>query len=437
LFLLVLCVSLGLRLAFVGLPPLVTQCEPAHCSGWDLGYVFDEWYYVNAARNIIGRPMLFGYEGELVALTDRTPPVVVTRYDTVGTDEVYPNATRFIDPNTEHPPLAKLIVAFSALLLGENALAYRLPSVVSGTLLLLFAYLAVRRLASDEVAFYAAAFLAFETLTFTHSRIFMLDIFMVSFMVLGFWLFLRGQPVAAGVAIGLAALSKEMGVIGLPILLTFFLLERLSKHMFKTRESAKLAAKVLIGFALPLALLGGAVALWWNLSPAQQIENVFSLSGIKVDHYNLDGSYVDVGSSYPESGNICPPWLWILNRNEINYFDRTVSGLTVRYVGAMNPMLIYLMLPAVVYSVWHFSKTHDRADLFGLVWWGWTYVVMYPLAFAARAMYIFYMLPVMGAVSLMAASLLCHPSMNYYVRILYLALLVLGMMLLFPVRLFP
>jgi predicted membrane-bound dolichyl-phosphate-mannose-protein mannosyltransferase len=153
-----------------------------------------------------------------------------------------------------------------------------------------------------------------------------------------------------------------------------------------------------------------------------------------VDHYNLDGSYVDVGSSYPESGNICPPWLWILNRNEIEYFDRTVGNLTVRYMTAMNPMLIYLMLPAVAYSVWHFSKTRDRTDLFGLVWWGWGYLITYPLAFAARAMYIFYMLPVMGAVSLMVASLLCHPSMNHYVRILYLVLLVLGMMLQFPVR---
>jgi len=434
LFLLVLCASLGLRLAFVDLPPLVTQCEPAHCGGGDLGYVFDEWYYINAARNIIGRPTLFGYKSELVAVTNGTSPVMVTRYNTVSTDEVYPNATRFTDPNTEHPPLAKLLVAFSALLLGENALAYRLPSVMFGTLLLLFTYLAVRRLASGEVAFFAATFLAFETLTFIHSRIFMLDIFMVSLMVLGFWLFLRGQPFAAGIVIGLSALSKEMGAVGLLVILTFFVLEGLSTRMFKTTEFAKLAAKILLGFAVPIIVLGGAIAVWWNVGPIQQIENIVALGSFKVDHYNLDGSFVDVGSSYPEFGIISPPWLWILNRNEIQYFDRALGGLTVRYMGAMNPMLIYLMLPAVAYSIWHFLKTRDRADLLGLVWWGWTYAITYPLAFASRALYIFYMLPVMGAVSMMTASLLCHRSMNYYVRILYLALLILGLMLQFPVR---
>jgi predicted membrane-bound dolichyl-phosphate-mannose-protein mannosyltransferase len=402
-----------------------------------LGYVFDERYYVNAARNIIGRPMLFGYEGTLAVMTNQTALSVVTRYTTVSTEEVYPNATRFADPNTQHPPLAKLIVAFSVLLLGENALAYRLPSVVFGTLLLLFSYLAVRKLASDELAFYAATFLAFETLTFIQSRIFMLDIFMVSFMVLGFWLFLRGQPVIAGIATGLAALSKEMGIIGLPILLTFFLLERFSRHTLSIREFAKLVAKVLMGFAVPLGLMGGAVALFWHLTPAQQIANISTLTGIRVDHYNADGSYVLIGSSLPESGMICPPWLWIFNQNEIKYFEGTVGGLTVRYVTAMSPLLIYLMLPAVAYSAWHFWKTRNRAALFGLVWWGWAYIIMYPLAFAGRAMYIFYMLPAMGAISLMVASLLSHPSMNYYVRILYIAALAVELMSQFPVRVFP
>jgi predicted membrane-bound dolichyl-phosphate-mannose-protein mannosyltransferase len=412
----------------------VEQCEPAHCGGWDLGHVFDEWYYINAARNIIGRPMLFGYKGELVAITNRTTPAVVTRYLTVGADEVFPNATKFTDPNTEHPPLAKLIVAFSALLLGENTLAYRLPSVLFGTLLLLFVYLTIKRVATDEIAFYAATFLAFETLTFVHSRIFMLDIFMVSWMVLGFWLFLRGQPIAAGVAIGLSFLSKEMGAIGIPILLTFSIVERFSGRVFSVKELARSAGKLLFGFAMPVLLLSGAMSLFWGLSPSQQIGNILSLSAIKVDHYNLDGSYVEVGSVYAQSGNISPPWLWIFNRNQISYFDQVAAGLPVRYVGAMNPMLIYLMMPAVAYSIWHFFRTRSRADLFGLVWWGWAYLIDYPLAFANRAMYIFYMLPAIGAVSMMTASLFCHPSMNSYVRVLYLALLVLGLMLQFPVR---
>jgi predicted membrane-bound dolichyl-phosphate-mannose-protein mannosyltransferase len=399
--------------------------------------VFDEYYYVNAARNIIGRPMLFGYEGELIVITNNSTPTVVTRYCPLATEKVYPNVTKLTDPNSEHPPLAKLIVAFSALLLGENALAYRLPSAVFGALLLLFLYLALKKLTTDQVAFYAATFLAFETLTFVHSSIFMLDIFMVSLMVLGFCIFLRGHYIAAGVVIGLSALSKEMGIIGLAIVMTFLVLDQISSHTFKIKESAKLIAKVVIGLVLPVVLLSALIAVWWKVSPSQQFQNIVSLGGIRVDHYNLDGSYVDVGSSIREFGIISPPWTWILNGNAIEYFNGVVGGhLVVKYEVAMNPMLIYLMLPAVAYSIWHYWKARDRADLFALVWWAWSYMVMYPLAFTGRVMYIFYMLPTMGAISIMVASLMCHPSMNRYVRILYLALLIVGMLLQFPVKLF-
>ena len=430
-----LCASLVLRLVFIGVPPLVTNCEPAPCplSGWDLGLIFDEWYYVNAARNIIGRPMIFGYVGELAVVTNNSTPTVATRYHTVT--DVYPNATKFTDPNSEHPPLAKLMVAFSALLLGENALAYRLPSAIFGTFLLLFLYLAVKKLTTDQVAFYAATFLSFDTLTLIHSRIFMLDIFMVSLMMLGFCLFLRGRYVAAGVAVGLSALSKEVGVIGLPIILSFLILERVVSGDLKVRETTMAAAKFVLGFALPVILLSGAMAIWWNVSPPQQIQNITSLSSLKVDHYNLDGSYVDIGSSYAKFGNISPPWLWLLNQNAIDYFNGVIdSGLVVKYVGAMNPLLAYIMLPAVAYSVWHYWNTHNRADLFGLTWWAWSYIVYYPLAFIGRMMYIFYMLPVMGAISLMAANLMCHPKMNPFVRYLYTGTVIVVMLLQFPVK---
>ena len=412
-FLLVLCVSVTFRLVFIDVPPLRASCEPSQCAGpWDLGLIFDEAYFVNAARNIIGRPMASGYADRPIA-------------------DVYP---KFTDPYPGHPPLAKLIVAISALVLGENALAYRLPSVIFGTLLLLFFYLAVKRLASGQVAFYAATFLSLDTLTLIHSRIFMLDIFMVSFMVLGFYFFLRGRYVAAGMAIGLSALSKEMGVIGIAVVITFLFLERTLSHTLMTRESAMQAAKILLGFAVPVVLLAGLMTIWWNTTPWQDLAR---LGLYKVDHYNLDGSYVDVGSDIPRFGIICPPWLWILNRNVIDYYSGTVGGLVLNYVGEMNPMLIYLMLPGVAYTTWNYRRTRSRLDLFALVWWSSAYLIMYPLALTGRTMYIFYMLPTMGAISMMVASMMCHRSMNSHVRGFYLLCLFVIMILQFPVKLLP
>lgn len=262
----------------------------------------------------------------------------------------------------------------------------------------------------------------------------MLDIFMVSFMVLGFYLFLRGRYVAAGMAIGLSALCKEMGVIGIAIVITFLVLERTLSHTLMTRESATQAAKILLGFAVPIVVLAGLMTIWWNTTPWQDLAR---LGLYKVDHYNLDGSYVDVGSDIPSYGIICPPWLWILNRNVIDYYSGTVSGLALNYVGEMNPMLIYLMLPGVAYTTWNYRRTRSRLDLFALVWWSWAYLIMYPMVLTGRTMYIFYMLPTMGAISMMAASMMCHRSINPYVRGLYLSCLLVMMILQFPIKLLP
>jgi len=65
--------------------------------------IFDEYYYVNVARNILGLPHPGIYE-----------------YTPSG-----------VDPNPEHPSLAKLMIALSMRVLGDNAWGWRIPSVLS------------------------------------------------------------------------------------------------------------------------------------------------------------------------------------------------------------------------------------------------------------------------------------------------------------------
>jgi dolichyl-phosphate-mannose-protein mannosyltransferase len=125
----------------------------------DSALIFDEKYYVNAARVIVG-----------------IPP---------GQD-TYTDNPLGLDPNTEHPPLAKLLVAASMAALGDNPWGWRIPSVVFGTLSILLMYGIARRVSADVyVGLLAAALLAFDNLAFVHSRIFTLDIFQLAFMLLG------------------------------------------------------------------------------------------------------------------------------------------------------------------------------------------------------------------------------------------------------------
>src|SRR5437868_10022359 len=96
----VLClVSVGARAAWLGEP-----CRSPCRSATDHVLVFDEAYYVNAARVIAGI----------------RPPAGAP----------YANAPLGVDANSEHPQLAKLLIAGGIELFGDGPLAWRLPSVL-------------------------------------------------------------------------------------------------------------------------------------------------------------------------------------------------------------------------------------------------------------------------------------------------------------------
>jgi predicted membrane-bound dolichyl-phosphate-mannose-protein mannosyltransferase len=158
--------------------------------------IFDEVYYVNAARVILGWP--------------------------VQPDAPYANEPAGLDPNREHPPLGKLYIAASMSLFGDDAIGWRVPSIVAGTASIALVY-AVARAAGGEawLGVLAAGLFAFDNLVLVHSRIATLDMLLVAFMLLAAWCALRGWYAVGGVAAALAALVKVGGVYGVLALLIF------------------------------------------------------------------------------------------------------------------------------------------------------------------------------------------------------------------------
>ena len=111
----VLCVlSLAARAAWLGgaVPLAVPHARPITL------LIFDERYYVNAARVIAGIQ----------------PPAGAP----------YAGAPLGDDPNAEHPQLAKLIIAGAIELFGDGPFAWRLGSLVFGTLAILGMFALVR-----------------------------------------------------------------------------------------------------------------------------------------------------------------------------------------------------------------------------------------------------------------------------------------------------
>jgi dolichyl-phosphate-mannose--protein O-mannosyl transferase len=123
---------------------------------WGLGtpaaMVFDEVYYVPAARQVL--------------------------------------AGREVTEERTHPPLSKLIVAASIRLAGDRPAGWRLASAVAGVLLVAVVYAFARALYADPfVAAASALLVALDGLVFVESRIAKPDVFLALFVVTAYWAF--------------------------------------------------------------------------------------------------------------------------------------------------------------------------------------------------------------------------------------------------------
>jgi dolichyl-phosphate-mannose-protein mannosyltransferase len=375
--------------------------------------IFDEAFYVNAARVILG-----------------TPP----------RGEHYRNSPLGLDPNTEHPPLAKLLVAGSMRLLGDDPFGWRMPSVVLGTASILLLYgIALHLGAGRDVALLAAGLLAFDNLVFVHSRIFTLDIFQLAFMLLGLYWYVSGRAALAGVGFALAALCKIGGVFGLLALVGYEAL-RLFHGDQAWRTGWSPAARRLTYLAIAffvtfLPLLGFMDRVWVGYD--QPLEHVRRILSYGASLRRPDGP-LNV-ESYP--------WQWLWNdvqipyvtlQEEISQDDETVGTRPlVLFRGGMNPFVLQLwpLGLAFVGCAWWWRRPGAELGALALAWFACTYLPFCAAALLAqRISYIHYFLPTLPAVALAVSFFVLKTGLPRLVVWAYLAAVLLGFFGYFPFR---
>lgn len=394
-------VSFGLRFIWIDKP--------------DGALIFDESYYVNAARIILGIP--------------------------VGADEPYTGEQPGLDPNTEHPPLAKVLIAGSMYMLGDNGLGWRLPSVIFGTLSIPALFGIVRRGGGTaKLAFLATFVYSFDNLTFVHSRIATLDVFMVTFILFGIYAYLCEKPTLAGLALVAATLCKIGGLYGVAALVGWeglrFIRTRWETGHWYVRHLRLLTIMcVVYAVTLPVSL-GLLDSLWSSYKhPVEHIHHILQ--------YGLSLSRPD-----GPQGDESDPWQWLVNDRQMTYFRSDVEVLsgdevetsraTIFFRGAMNPYVVMLTPLAMAYAAFLAWTRRDNLSFMALTLFAATYGPYWPAAmFAHRISYIFYFLPAIPAVAIGTALFMYHPQMPRIVRWAYVGAVVLGFIAYFPFRVIP
>jgi len=377
----------------------------------DGALIFDEVYYVNAARVLLHLPVAAG-----APYADSVP----------GTD-----------PNTEHPPLGKVLIAGSMTLFGDNALGWRIPSVIAGVLAVLLLYLIVRAAGGDAwLAALAAALLALDNLALVHGRIGTLDMMLVAGMLLGAWCALRGWPILAGLAFALAALVKINGVLGLgaAILVELVLAWWARRDGGPVRPHARAVVLMAVAF-VPAWFLG----LW-------ALDAAFSTYASPIAHLQHILQY---GASLTRDTALNQesyPWQWLINEVQMNYFrtDVTISVNgeaigsypSVYFRGAMNPFVIAAAPLGVAFAIWRLVTERDRVGLWVVAWTAATLLPLVGLALVHRISYIYYVLPTLPAVAVGVALFLRRAGLPPLVVGTYLAAVLLGFVLYYPFRTF-
>ena len=204
---------------------------------WRLGHpsrlVFDETYYVKQAWSLV----LFGHEREVRSDLDE-PDVLFT----AGTPNVFGDQPDLV----VHPPVGKWMIALGEMLIGpEHPFGWRLSSAVIGTLsIAVLGACAWLIWKNALLAISASTLLAVDGHHFVQSRIGLLDIFVMWWVLLAFlfllldreqgrrrlaarldpahtrwgpWLGVRWWRLAAGVALGLSIGTKWSGLYFLAV----------------------------------------------------------------------------------------------------------------------------------------------------------------------------------------------------------------------------
>jgi dolichyl-phosphate-mannose-protein mannosyltransferase len=377
----------------------------------DGALIFDEAYYVNAARVILGLPL--------------------------APDAPYADARPGFDPNSEHPPGAKLLIAGSIWLWGDNALGWRLASVAFGTLAIPLLYATARQAgATKAMALLAAYLFAFDNLVFVHSRIATLDIFLVSFLLLGLCCYLAGRPALAGLAFVAATLCKITGVYGVAAVVAFEGLrlarERVAGSGWSGRQLRRPLITIAVYVVMLPALLGALDSVWSAefKNPADHIRHIFS--------YGFALTRAE-GPRNQESA----PWQWLVNEVPMTYLRSDEQVLvnnevdTTRAIiffrGAMNPYVIFLAPMAIAYVAYVAFKRRDDLSFLTLSIFVVTYAPFWPASiFAHRISYLFYFLATIPAVCLAIAQLMYAPQTPRVVHWAYLAAVLMGFYAYFP-----
>ena len=302
--------------------------------GLPKGFVFDEVYYVDGARDLLK----YGVE------VDGTNPEFIV-----------------------HPPVGKWLIASGIKLFGDTEFGWRFASAVFGTLLiLLFARLIHVLFYSPLLTALGAALMALDGLLLVHSRTALLDLFLTFFTLLGVLLWHRNRHIWAGLAFGLAIGCKWSAIYFVAVIGLIAVYQILVTR--DIRKSLKpIAAKFLQYGLLPVFVYTITWAGWFisDRGWSRQWSNNPLVSWLHY-HSEMLNFHTGLTEKHPYEAN---PWSWLVMGRPTSFFYESPKGCGAKdcaqeVLALGTPILWWVgtISIAVVVGYWIKSLINHRVD---------------------------------------------------------------------------
>ena len=303
------------------------------------GYIFDEVYYAKDAASLITHGVELNEDG----------------------------MAEFV----VHPPLGKWLIGIGIKLFGNNEFGWRVIAAVFGSASVLLIYLIVQRLFNSLfLSNIAAALFALDGLHLVMSRVALLDIFLMFFILLSFYLILRDNLWLSGVIIGLASATKWSAVFVIPLLI--LLTVNLSRANLAT-WGKRFSQFVLTPIGIYLLSWSGWIFSskgWARDSESNLFSSLWNY------HVEIMNFHRGLTEQHTYAAN---PWSWLVLGRPTSFYYETpkncgAQSCSQEILAIGTPILWWAGIFAIAITVGLFIVNRDRISAFILAGIAGTYL---------------------------------------------------------------
>jgi hypothetical protein len=298
-----------------------------------------------------------------------------------------------------HPPIGKWLIAIGIKLFGYNEFGWRFAAALVGSISIVLMYFTAKKLFNNKLfSVLAASLISLDGLHLVHSRIALLDIFLLFFIQIAVLAFLHSKYWISALTLGLACSVKWSGLYVLIALALYVLVldvrrNRYLGSQFPIREMIR--KSLLIRFMqfgiFPLVTY---VASWfsWFATNTGWDRNYSSNPLFSLWHYHSEilNFHTKLKDAHPYSAN---PWSWLIQGRPTSFFYETPkncggANCSQEILAMGTPILWWAATLALLVTIGYWVSKRDLQAEILLVVIGASYLPWF--AIQERTMFSFY-----------------------------------------------